>query len=464
MNTIKSNNVFNCLVLLCILLLAVVSSSHGQQSRGRFQPSRNKAPSKQTTGCEEGDCYPETGDLLIGRSSPRFLEASSTCGLTHPERYCILGSIRETTKCDACDSQEPYDPFENTNSHLVENIVSRKQSDRFNRWWQSENGKENVSIRFDLETDFAFTHIIMTFKTFRPAAMLIEKSSDFGKTWKTYGYFAANCLDSFPGISTYLPKNLGDVYCENKYSLDTPSTKGEVVFKILPPTLIQSRDPYSPEIQDLLKITNLRINFTKLHTFGDNLLDSRNEIKEKYYYAMYEMVVRGSCLCYGHANACEKVHGVEYDKEYNASNGQLPGMVHGKCVCKHHTTGNNCEKCLPLYNDRPWEPARAGRTNECKKCNCNEHADSCHFDDEVYRQSGMTSGGVCDNCRHNTFGINCEHCLENHWRDPTREITDYDSCKRNSLLLIIFNLFYITLVYLHSVYLSSGRIDERRPM
>ena len=173
--------------------------------------------------CEKRDCHPETGDLLIGRS--RCLMASSTCGSVAPERYCVLGSSRNSTRCFVCDSRDNANAL---HSHRIENIVTRYSSDKLSRWWQSENGKQNVYIQFDLEAEFVFTHIIMIFKTFRPAAMIIEKSSDFGRSWKTYGFFASNCAEYFPEISTDMPKNLGDVYCESKYSSETPSTKGEV--------------------------------------------------------------------------------------------------------------------------------------------------------------------------------------------------------------------------------------------
>ena len=88
-----------------------------------------------------------------------------------------------------------------------------------------------------------------------------------------------------------------------------PSTKGEVIYRVLPPNIKFNSpgfNPYSKEVQDLLKTTNLRVTFTRLHTLGDEKLQGDQNlqdvnIREKYYFSVYDMIVRGSCSCYGHA-------------------------------------------------------------------------------------------------------------------------------------------------------------------
>ncbi|CAM9970514.1 unnamed protein product [Lampetra fluviatilis] len=87
------------------------------------------------------------------------------------------------------------------------------------------------------------------------------------------------------------------------------------------------------------------------------------------HFAVYDLILRGSCLCHGHAERCEPAPGASSSSSSSSS----LVSVHGRCVCHHHTEGQHCERCRPIYNDRPWQPGngKTGEPNECQKCHCN---------------------------------------------------------------------------------------------
>ena len=68
----------------------------------------------------------------------------------------------------------------------------------------------------------------MTFRTFRPAGMLIERSWDYGRNWNVYRYFAADCKQTFPGIPNKPQDDVDDVICTEDFSSVEPSSNGEV--------------------------------------------------------------------------------------------------------------------------------------------------------------------------------------------------------------------------------------------
>lgn len=57
----------------------------------------------------------------------------------------------------------------------------------------------------------------------------------------------------------------------------------------------------------------------------------------------------GRCKCNGHASTCAQN---DFAEHY--------------CECDHNTAGKDCEKCLPLFNDRPWRRASGISANPCK--------------------------------------------------------------------------------------------------
>ncbi|CAB1452718.1 unnamed protein product, partial [Pleuronectes platessa] len=197
-----------------------------------------------------------------------------------------------------------------------------------------------------------------------------------------------------------------------------------VIYRALSPW--QSVDPYGPSAQDQLMITNLRVRLLQRQPCPCQAKHPGAAALPTDHYAIYDFIVKGSCLCNGHADHCVPA------RSYQTSQQRTSNMVHGKCVCRHNTAGDHCERCAPLHNDQPWQAANGlvGTPHQCQRCKCNGHARSCHFSRVWWLATGRQSGGVCDSCRHNTEGRHCQSCKTGFYRDPTRPKMAPDSCKQ----------------------------------
>ena len=71
------------------------------------------------------------------------------------------------------------------------------------------------------------------------------------------------------------------------------------------------------------------------------------------------------------------------------------------------------------------------------ECDCHDHSDTCYFNPSIFVYSGNVTGGVCENCTHNTEGHKCESCIEGFYQDPAvldangeLDLNSPDICKR----------------------------------
>lgn len=124
--------------------------------------------------CGRYSCHGDVGNLVAGRR----IRASSTCGENGSEVFCDPGSSDcSVPHCQQCLAGR--NRREHPSSFLGDSMFFHSRT-----WWQASNNVDEVTLNFDLETTFYFTHLIMLFRSPRPGAMTIERSNDFGKTWQ----------------------------------------------------------------------------------------------------------------------------------------------------------------------------------------------------------------------------------------------------------------------------------------
>lgn len=170
--------------------------------------------------CESRACNPRMGNLALGR---RVL-TQTVCGNNGTELYCSYSDTNlgcSTAKCAKCNAGLPH------LSHLA-SAMSDSSFRHPNTWWQSAEDVESETVQLDLEAEFFFTHLIVVFRSPRPAAMTLERSQDFGRSWKMLQYYASNCTAAFRLGEGKAGKGRDGATCTSKYSGAYPCNRGEV--------------------------------------------------------------------------------------------------------------------------------------------------------------------------------------------------------------------------------------------
>ncbi|XP_059427211.1 netrin-1a isoform X2 [Carassius carassius] len=352
-------------------------------------------------------CIPDFVNAAFGKE----VRASSTCGKT-PSRYCVVTEKgderhRNCHTCDASDPKKYHPPAYLTDLNNPHNLTC----------WQSDNYiqyPQNVTLTLSLGKKFEVTYVSLQFCSPRPESMAIFKSMDYGKSWVPFQYYSTQCRKMFnkPSKATITKQNEQEAICTDSHTDMHPLSGGLIAFSTLDGRPSAHDFDNSPVLQDWVTATDIKVTFSRLHTFGDENEDDSELARDSYFYAVSDLQVGGRCKCNGHASRCVK------DRDGN--------LV---CECKHNTAGPECDRCKPFHYDRPWQRATVREANECVACNCNLHARRCRFNMELYKLSGRKSGGVCLNCRHNTAGRHCHYCKEGYYRDMSKPISHRKACK-----------------------------------
>ncbi|XP_069024859.1 laminin subunit gamma-3 [Embiotoca jacksoni] len=341
-------------------------------------------------------CMPKFENIAFNRS----VLASNECG-SPPEDYCMqTGSTRLCHYCDASDPDLSHSASLLTDFHRNGEPT----------WWQSQSmyygiqHPSSVNISLNLGKAFEITYIRLKFYTSRPESFAIYKRTEENGPWLPYQYYSASCRKTYGKDAKGYIRPGDDErtsLCTDEFSDISPLTGGNVAFSTLEGRPSAYNFDQSLLLQEWVTATDLLISLDRLNTFGDEFFKDAKVLRS-YFYAISDFSVGGRCKCNGHASECVE--------------GERGGLV---CACQHHTVGDDCQRCHPFYQDRPWARATGDSANECLKCNCSGRSDECVFDVEQYRSTG--SGGRCVRCRDNTDGPHCERCRDNHYRKSAEE-------------------------------------------
>ncbi|XP_013408769.1 laminin subunit alpha isoform X2 [Lingula anatina] len=373
----------------------------------------------------------------------RKIVATATCGedVSEPELFCKLtgatGGVSEHRYTDSgevpiikqgqlCDFCNPNDP---EHAHPPEQAI-----DGTERWWQSpplSRGLDynGVNLTIDLGQVFHVAYVFIKMANSpRPGVWVLERSTDYGQTWKPWQYFAdteSDCYNIFNKRASSQPVYDDDAICTVEYSKIVPLEGGEIVVSLVNNRPSSMNFHASDKLQEWTEATNIRLRLMRTKTLLGHLMAVQRQdptVTRRYFYSIKDISIGGRCVCNGHADVCDKTDPNDLYKLL--------------CRCQHNTCGAQCEMCCPGFVQKKWQRADNFNTFECERCQCYGHTDECVYNAtvdalglSVDRQGNYEGGGVCQNCRDNTEGINCEKCVSGYYRPFGVPRNATDACR-----------------------------------
>ncbi|XP_077478345.1 netrin-G2 isoform X5 [Stigmatopora argus] len=349
-----------------------------------------------------------------------------TCG-NPPERFCTLENPYLCS--DECDASNP------DLAHPPQLMQDRERNGLLTYWqtvtWSRhpEPLLANISVSWNKSLELS-DDVHVTFEYGRPTVMVLDKSTDHGRSWQPFQYYAEDCLDAFNmaprRAGDLTPSNVTRVICTEQYSrwVGSKSHKNvtlEVRARLAVfagPDLrdvdaLYTRMESMKGLRDFFTFTNLRLRLLRPALGGtyvqrDNLL--------KYFYAISNIEVPARCKCNLHASQCL------------LQDGNL------QCLCEHNTTGQDCQRCKKGFKAKSWKagsylPTPNGSPNTCtiagspsgSNCECYGHSNRCSYLE-------FLKIVTCVSCKHNTRGQNCQHCRLGYFRNASAELDDESVC------------------------------------
>ena len=320
-----------------------------------------------SNSCTKDSCFPPAWGLETVRGAS--ITANSTCGLSENEEFCIK------QQCGYhCNNAVP------SNYHGPNLTIDTVNDDTY---WKSKNLDENVVLEIELGHSYFFYEVTATFAFSYPAAMYFSKSDNHGATWETLAYFSSDCDYNFN--MSAVEENDRNGFIVECFRLDSADIDLKASYQPWRDQQFAENIHQNYTLQKKFLATNFKMVLVKFETppnFDAARADERN-----FYFAVKDWYIRGSCYCHGQSAQC--------NAEEN-----------WKCDCLKNTTGDNCQECLPLFNNEKYEPGKI-----CAACECNNHSARCEYDD-------IKGYGVCQNCTGFSTGDACDQCLPYYYEAP----------------------------------------------